>query len=250
MSDTTLKNLQSRAAYFDDVSTVDYGMYVKSVDFAPPTIKSENVEVPGMNGNYDYTEILTGYPTFENRKIKVTLFDPQPVRAMYQRFGKICDVIHGKHFEKIIFASDKGYYWSGRATVGSYKYDTGTLEYDVEIDAYPYKRAVQTSNEDWLWDTFSFVSGYIGNSQKTYQSSSSSTQIFIVEGTEHCEFDVINRAEIGCKLSFNGGAYVECIPGRTHFNQLLKPGVNQFTSDSTYNGGEYNVSIDWREGRL
>lgn len=250
MSDTTLKNLQSRAVYFDDVSTVDLGIYVKSIDFAPPAVKSDNVEVPGMNGNYDFTDILTGYPTFENRKIKVTFFDPQSVRAMYQRYGKVLDLLHGKTFSQIIFSQDKGYFWSGRVSLQSLKYSKGIAEYTAEIDAYPYKRCVQTSNESWLWDTFSFVSGYIGNSEKVYQSSSSNTQTFLVEGTEHCEFDVINRAEIGCKLSFNGGAYVECKHGKTHFTQLLKPGINKFTSDSTYNGGAYNVSVDWREGHL
>lgn len=245
MSDTTLKNLQYRAVSFDDISTVDYRIYVKSVDFAPPSIKTENVEVPGMNGNYDYTEILTGYPTFQNRTIKVTLFDPQPVRAMYQRFGKICDAIHGKYFEKIIFASDKGYYWSGRATVGSYKYDKGALEYDVEIDAYPYKRAVQTSNEDWLWDTFSFVSGYIGNSGMVFASLTPQSYEFFVSGQEHCEFDVINNGDEACSLSFNGAGYVGCIPGKTHFTQLLRPGINKFESKTGF-----NVAIDWREGHL
>lgn len=245
MSDTTMKNLQSRAVYFDDVSTVDLGIYLKSVDFSPPTVKTENTEVPGMNGNYDYTEVLTGYPTFQNRTIKITFFDPQPVRAMYQRFSRLCNLLHGKKFNKIIFANDKGYYWTGRVNVDGYSYGDGIMEYTVSIDAYPYKRSVQTSNEPWEWDTFSFFTGYIGNSGEGFISAFQGDIEFTVASQEPCEFEVINSGSTACELSFNGAAFVTCQPGKTHFTQLLKPGVNRAESK-----GGFNISVDWREGYL
>lgn len=116
----------------------DLGMVMlDDLSISAPSLKSEYVDVPGMNGALDYTDALTGYPLYNMRDIGFTLFGRYDTDELTQirdylfkhYNGRTCDVV----------TPDKpGYHWHGRVTVGALQsYRGGRIP--ISIHAQPYR---------------------------------------------------------------------------------------------------------------
>ena len=44
----------------------DFGLKLIDVSLGTPEIKKESIDIPGSNGELDYSETITGYPVFKN----------------------------------------------------------------------------------------------------------------------------------------------------------------------------------------
>jgi hypothetical protein len=135
--------------------------------FAPPSVKTKTVDIPGGDGLIDLSESLTGYPVYNNREGSMEfivvnnsydIVDDQ--YAWYDVYSTIMDYLHGQQLIARL-EDDKNYFYRGRFSVSDWKsdksYSTITIDYNVE----PYKWNNQKSTDDWLWDPFSFKTGVI-----------------------------------------------------------------------------------------
>lgn len=132
------------------------------IEFVTPEVKRESVEVPGADGELDLSEVLTGYPTYENRRgsIKFRFYDNgTPARP---RWHNLKNYLHGRKMRAVV-EDDLEYYYEGRFMVGDLEWAKRGNWADTEIsyDVKPYKLEFATSTEDWLWDPFNFETGVI-----------------------------------------------------------------------------------------
>lgn len=78
--------------------------------------------------------------------------------------SEIANYLHGKKF-KIILDEDSSFYYYGRAEVNQFKSNKSIGTITIECNVEPYKYDLTSSNEDWLWDSFSFEDGIINETK-------------------------------------------------------------------------------------
>lgn len=135
----------------------------------PPEPKIEKVDVPGRDGAVDYTDSLSGYPSYNNRTgswdfiLVNDFYEPvDTYEAWYNTYTRLMTYIQGQRV-KVILEDDLMYYYEGRLYVSKLKsgqkYSTITIEYDFK----PYKYSIYTNlnGDSWLWDPFNFTNGVI-----------------------------------------------------------------------------------------
>lgn len=100
----------------------------------PPEVKTTYIDLPGANGGLDFTELLTGSPTYGYRKgsWEFLLIPAENWVSVYQ---SLCDYLHGQH-HSIILLDDPTHYYTGRLKVSDWKssayYSTITIDYVLD----------------------------------------------------------------------------------------------------------------------
>lgn len=135
--------------------------------FKLPTMKENYIDIPGADGRIDLSETLTGYPIFNNREGDIEFIVMNDYDgSWHNRYMKLANFLHGNRLQ-VVLNDDPGYYYQGRFTLSDWNSDSNesatwskvTIHYNVE----PYKLALTTTTENWLWDPFDFETGVITN---------------------------------------------------------------------------------------
>lgn len=137
---------------------------------SPPTQKTNYIDIPGANGSLDMSEILTGYPIFNNREGSFSFItlnrygvsQPYQNRKNLTRVGEdVMEYLHGRSM-KMILEDDPLYYYEGRFTVSDLSPENDFSKIGINYNVGPYKWSVYNSvDTNWLWDLFSFEDGVI-----------------------------------------------------------------------------------------
>lgn len=128
----------------------------------PPEVRTMYVDVPGVDGVIDLTTSLTGDVLYKNREGSwdfVVANDYEDWTAIYH---KLMNEIHGKKW-LVSLQDDPNYYYKGRLSVNEWKSERNWSKITLDYHFEPYKYEFNTGNEPWLWDPFSFETGYIRN---------------------------------------------------------------------------------------
>lgn len=145
---------------FDKYNTYkDFNLYVQSIEITEAEIKKEKIDIPGSDGELDFSSALTGDVKFKNRKINIELSNLKG-KIYFQEYSRIQNALHGKKM-KIILSKDKNFYYYGMVNVSAFKTQTGIRTIKISCDVEPYKYDINSSLDDWLWDPFSFEDGII-----------------------------------------------------------------------------------------
>lgn len=124
----------------------------------PPNVRTNEVIIPGRSGSLDLSEVLTGYPLYDNRTGSIEFVVANDYWDWAVAYSTIMRCLHGKTF-KMMLEDDPAYYYEGRFSVNSWKSDKNWSTITIDYDVQPYKVSRQSTNEDWLWDPFSFEDG-------------------------------------------------------------------------------------------
>lgn len=214
---------------------------------APPKVNTNQVDVPGMDGFIDFTELLTGRPTFSSRTGSWE-FAAHPsysdIEPWNTKLSSILRALHGVE-HRIILEDDPAYYYLGRLNVKDWKPGNNWSTVNIEYALQPYKREILSSSEDWLWDPFSFVDGII----RAYSelAINGSFNLEIRTGTEPIvpEFVVTDLGSDYLTLTFEGKQY-KLYSGTTKNRKiLLTNGDNQLSFNGTG-----KVTINFKAGWL
>lgn len=162
-------------SFGDAHSYRDWGLKLKKIDIGLPEVKTEYVDVPGMNGSLDLAEAQNGGVKYGMRTLEFTF----GVRnCSYQKWGslisRIASDLHGVS-KKIILDIDSGYYYTGRCSIDTEKTNDVTAEIVITCNCDPFKWSVATSEEAWKWDIFSFSSGVIRSTKDIAINASESS---------------------------------------------------------------------------
>ena len=132
---------------------------------ALPKVRTKYIDIPGMNGQMDISEILTGNPLYENRTGSWDFYiSRKPLSdGTYQHWTSlwhlIAEALHGKSGTAWL-EDDYSRAYTGRFSIGN-KFDVQkdyskiTIEYTLS----PYTTERLARNDEtngWLWDPFNF----------------------------------------------------------------------------------------------
>lgn len=144
----------------------DWGLILTQKSIGLPDAKTETVDVPGMDGMMDLTEVLSDDVRYGNRKLQFTFQTPKPKGSSFSALlTTIANYMHGKRLQ-IICDDDRTYYYTGRCEINQFKTSRALATVTIDCDADPYKIRIN-QNSDWIWDTFSFVDGVISTTEFT-----------------------------------------------------------------------------------
>lgn len=222
-------------------SYTDWGLILKNKTIGLPEVKTEQVDVNGMDGVLDLTEAVTSHVRYKNRTLSFTFTIISGIRAFQQIQSEIANYIHGKML-KVIVSDDSGFYYTGRCKVNPFRSSKKTAEIVIDVDAYPYKLEVDgtQAGQEWLWDPFSFVDGII----RTYDFSVDETLTAIV----YNRFKGVSPTFItdsAMTVTFDGNTYNLPSGESTIYDIFLGAGNNELTF--TGNG---TVTVTYQGGSL
>lgn len=214
--------------------------------FLPPPVKTNYVEVPGADGKLDLTTLLTGEPMYGNRTGSIELYVMNGYSEWSHRYSEIMNFLHGQAMN-VVLEDDPGYYYTGRFSVNKWASEKERSKITIDYDLAPYKMEIQTSSEDWIWDTFDFEIGII----REYGN-------LIIDGTKTIEV-------IGCRKSVIP-KFIVSLDDPNKFIKVTREDGSQFlltngefkvpnvkisnSSERLTFTGKGIVSIDFRGGSL
>lgn len=137
---------------------------------AVPTQKTNYIDIPGASGSLDMSEVLTGYPLFNDREGSFTFIVTNNVgvsqpyenrKNLIRVCEDIMEYLHGKTM-RMILEDDPLYYYEGRFNISDPSPEEDFSRITINYKVGPYKWSIYNSvDTNWLWDTFSFEDGII-----------------------------------------------------------------------------------------
>lgn len=219
----------------------DWGLLPKTrPTIAPPAIRTNYVDVPGLDGQLDLSEALTGCVGYQTRDFSAEFLVIDARNRWDTLYSEILDTLHGQRV-KIILDEDPRYYYMGRVTVNTLKSDRKTATISIKAVCDPYKLEIAGSLDDWLWDAFNFETGSI----RDYKALTvDGTLTLTIPGTRRPCVPTITVSD-AMTATFGGKEYALTAGSNRISDITITQGDNvlTFTGDGT-------VSIDYRGGRL
>lgn len=125
-----------------------------------PAPKTNTLDIPGADGELDFTEALTGDVNYSNRKGTFPYVYIGDRKNWDDKYHDILNLLHGYRmgFE---LDDDPGGYYAGRLTVQEPQFVNGRYYVTMEANLDTYWRYNQTSIDPWIWDTFRFSTDMI-----------------------------------------------------------------------------------------
>ena len=149
---------------FGDKNTYkDYKLLIQSLLISTPNPKEELIDIPGADGELDFSESLTGDIKYQKRTITISLAKRKNESCLAE-YSRIQNDLHSK-IMKIILSEDANFYYYGKVKVKDYDRYSLLHTIDIECDVEPYKYDLTSSDEDWLWDPFDFETGIINETR-------------------------------------------------------------------------------------
>lgn len=216
-----------------------FGLKLLNVELGKAEVKTNILEIPGMNGVIDLSEAVTGYPTYKNAKHKLTFdFEDGNYDTWIAKSSYLKGMMHGRRLP-VILGTD-AFYYDARVSVDTTKLNTLYSQITLELDAKPYKLALKSSLDNWEWDPFNFEDGVI----RDYKDIAVPGSLIVVGGVMpagcvfHCSKSGISVEYEGVTCALPAGA--STVP-----DILILEGEHtmKFMGSGT-------VSVEYREGRF
>lgn len=221
--------------------------------FVQPKPITNFVEVPGSNGALDFSEALTGYPTYNMREGTFEFIVMNGYKNWVDSCSDIANYINGREMEAWL-EDDPDYFYKGRFSFeweSTHPWSTVRIGYTVE----PFKWSKITSTDGWLWDPFVFAT------DTTWVSPFDSIQVDSDNWTELTfKPEAFGAAPVSPTFITNspmdmkyqnislGIQREEHLPkGKSYFPGLIFYGYSDY---KLYVKGHGKLSMDFRYGRL
>lgn len=208
---------------------------------APPEPRTNYIEIPGMDGALDYTELL-GPTKFKQRTGSWEFIVVNEDRDGYRpvnwatRYSVIMNWIQGQKLT-VRLEDDPSYNYVGRVRVSGWQsgenYSTITLEYTLDPYKYPINEG--TGTLDWRWNDLFDTTIYYG----TFDVSGSKARN-LINPTPNPISPVV-EASSAMTVSFRGTTY--SIPQGRSQTLTIFPGDNNMVFN-----GNGRVMVDYQIG--
>lgn len=216
----------------------DLGLALASKKIGLPSVQTKYVAIPLRDGDLDFTNVLSDKAHYGNRDISMNMNSPLPFPTNVM--SNVANRLHGQKVH-ITFDDDAWYYYIGRLDMKSFTENRKGGEYEIEANCEPFKYCIQTSAEDWLWDSFDFEDGYI-NEFNNVSISGSETLILIAD--EQISYATITT-DAAITLTFGSKTVNVSAGTSTLYDFEFVPGENEITITGTA-----TVTITYRGKRL
>lgn len=225
---------------FDNYNTyTDFKLYIQSIEITEAEAKRTTIDIPGSDGELDFSTVLTGDIKFKNRKLNIELSNLKG-KIYFQEYSRIQNALHGKKM-KIILSKDKNFFYYGTVNVSAFKTEKGIRSIKISCDVEPYKYDINSSLDDWLWDPFNFENGIINYTKDIKVEGKRKVTIYGRRKKIIPNITCDNKLQV----IFNSNTY-NLLPGiQRILNIEICEGIN--TLEFVGNG---TVSIEYRGGSL
>lgn len=203
----------------------------------PPTPKTNYVDIPGMDGSLDYTEVLAGIK-YNNRQGSWEFIVLNGYAEWQNRYSEIMNYIQGKKF-RVILEDDPDYYYICRLSMNSWQSDKDWSKIVIDYIAEPFKYPINsTASYDWLWNELFANTIYYG----MFDVVNSKWRNLINGGEENVSVAITVTSPMS--ITFNDET-IMLNEGTTENALTLLPGDNEMCF---YGTGR--VTIDYSRGRI
>ena len=225
----------------------DWGLYVQNHDcIGDPVQYTRYVEIPGRNGMLDLSEVISGRQIYTSRPISIELAGIREKKNWDGIISEFRNKINGRVCQ-FIFDNDPGYYWRGRVEIKDFSpaLDVGTFKIDIPT-ADPYKYALRSSTEPWLWDPFNFETDMITYIGAITVSGSASITLPHGHMPTTPSFVVSNKTSGTFTVTCGSDTY-NLVVGSNKIPSIMVGGDDDVTLTFT---GSAKVEIVYRSGSL
>lgn len=122
------------------------------------------VSVPGRSGYVNVSQLLTGYPVYKTRTGTFSFIVLNSFNGVNRKwndiYSEIASFLHGREL-KCVMEDDPEFYYVGVFSVENAKPGDYNTTIDIKYEMQAYKKRLQASDDDWLWDPFNFETGVI-----------------------------------------------------------------------------------------
>jgi hypothetical protein len=123
--------------------------------FNPPKVKTHYVDIPGRDGLIDLSEVVTGRPMFDNRTGSFEFYVDRDFKNWIDLYSELLKQFNGRQLMAIL-EDDPKYYYFGIFSVNIWRSEAARSSIVIDYNVDPYKITLQSSTDDWIWDTFNF----------------------------------------------------------------------------------------------
>lgn len=197
--------------YFDNIhSFYDLNLILSGVTIPPALPKTSYLDVPGMDGTLDQTEVH-GEVKYHDRDGCKFVFTMNPAcdlcdAAFEEKKTEVSNRLNGRVFEKITLDKDPDYYYSGRCAVSEYLSNKRVRQIVVTARLNPWK----SKQEETV---------------KTYQLTENTQTVSILNARKSV-CPIIECSRDNCKITFGNTTFV--LNAGTHkvLDIRFKEGIN------------------------
>ena len=104
----------------------------------PPGVKTKYVDIPGADGQTDYTQALTGETLYQTRIGSIEFYVMNGYQEWEYIYSEIMNYLHGQRMQ-LILEDDPGFYYEGRFSVNSWRSEKDRSKIVIDYDVFPYK---------------------------------------------------------------------------------------------------------------
>ncbi len=113
----------------------------------PPQLRSNYIEIPGLDGSIDTSELLAGRPLYNNRTGSIEFVVDTDKANWEDVIHMVQNYIHGKRMKMILLDAPE-YYYEGRFEVNALKSDKALNQITINYTLNPFKKRVHGPNPD------------------------------------------------------------------------------------------------------
>lgn len=146
----------------------------------PPAVDVLMEMLPGATEAIDTTEAVGNKITYGLRSGQWEFYVANK-SLWVSVYSTIMNFLQGK-FCRVELDDDPGYYYTGRCQVNEWQSNQENSVIVIDYVLNPFKFFVSSSEEEWLWDPFSFVDGVIRSNYQNIEVDG--TETLTVQGTE------------------------------------------------------------------
>lgn len=208
---------------------------------APPSIKTNYVDVAGVDGGIDLSDYPTSQPTYNYREGSWEFIVMNGYEDWVSIYQKVMNYLYGIK-RKVMLEDDPNYYYEGRVWVNQWKSGSTNSSITINYKLEPYKKNVFSSTDPWLWDPFNFKTGvirYFANIEvdgtRVVTIDSGSTQRVIPSFVSSAPMTMIYK-----------GTTYNLVVGNNQFLDII---IDRNVAEFTFKGTG-TVSIQYRGGVL
>ena len=216
----------------------DFGMALESKDIGLPSVQTKYVSIPLADGDLDLTTVLSNRIHYGNRNIRMNFNSVTDYPG--KKMSNVANQLHGQRVH-IIFDDDLYYYYDGRLDMSDFKENRKGGEYVIDANCKPFKYTVQTSAEDWLWDTFDFENGYINELMNIVVTTSKEIELIADEQLSYAS--ITTDAQV--TVTYDNKSVVCAAGTTTLYDFEFQPGINKILIT-----GNATITITYRGARL
>lgn len=201
----------------------DYHMIIGNTDIVgEPQPYTKYIEIP-YGKPIDITEFY-GEVTYINRELLIQIGALKDTKKWNQFMSEMYRDIQGKTVI-VILDCDPDWYYTGRAFVEDFSRNQELGRFTIRVDADPYKYATVASDEEWVWDTFSFDEGIIMNYKDLEVDGK--RDVNVVGGDKRIVPEIITSTEMTAE--FKGKTYSLKRGSNKNYGIILETGENTIT---------------------